>query len=139
VKRELGAVLLSVGLGVAAGAASAAAQEADLPNGRYPLGTFSPVTFMCSALPDGSVAANPNCVGYYDGWVSAVYLAAFEGDGLYTGYWVSSVSGERCDAEFDGSLYWGRVSFRFDDLAESWTGEWGFCNDAPSRVWDGWR
>lgn len=120
-------------------AVPATADTDNLPNGRYALGTNSPVTFMCSATPDGTMTVNPDCLGYYDGWVSVIYLADTDGAGLFTGYWVTSVSGRSCDREIEGSPYWGRVRFQFDATADSWTGLWGFCDDPPDRIWDGWR
>ena len=110
----------------------------ELPNGRYSQGTFAPVTFFCDYFPDGTVIENDACVAFYDGWVSTVYLTDYAGEGRFRGYWVTSV-GVRCETEIAGSFYWGTLAFQFDETADSWTGMWGFCEDRPDRVWNGWR
>lgn len=120
-------------------ATAADAQVDHLPSGRYSLGTLSPVTFYCSELPEGADPANERCVGYYDGWASAVYLSDYLGGNVFAGHWVMTVSSQNCGYDIGGSPYWGRVEFTFAEDGNSWTGLWGFCEETPTRVWDGRR
>lgn len=119
--------------------ATGAAADPRLPNGRYPLGDFSPVTFNCQAVPDGTVVENNACFGLYDAMFSGVYLSDYTEDGWFIGYWVQRLSGFDCGETIAGSRYWGRVKFRFSDDLQSWTGFRGDCMDEPTQRWDGWR
>lgn len=129
------AVLMAV---AAAGTLPATAVDL-LPNGRYTTGTFSPVTFFCDAIPDGTIVENDDCVGFYDGWTSVVYLTDFLGGGVFQGVWVQTINGVRCASPIAGSFYWGSLEFRFDEALQSWAGNWGFCEEPRTREWFGAR
>lgn len=55
------------------------------------------------------------------------------------GYWTEDVSDVACGTERDGSIYWGRVIFRFDDALEEFEGVWGYCDTALEYGWNGTR
>jgi hypothetical protein len=59
------------------------------------------------------------------------------GGNVYDGYWIEDASGQRCQQPMNGRFYWGRVHFVFE--ADRFTGQWGYCNEAPSRAWTGSR
>jgi hypothetical protein len=58
---------------------------------------------------------------------------------VITGYWIENSSGQVCETERDGSLYWGRIVFEFNDTFTAFSGKWGYCNDEPASAWDGTR
>lgn len=53
------------------------------------------------------------------------------------GVWTQASSGRRCAQEKNGSAYWGRIRFVFED--ERFTGVWGYCDDEPKSNWSGQR
>jgi hypothetical protein len=59
----------------------------------------------------------------------------------YVGVWTASTSPTQCDAEKDGSSYWGKVTFQMSDAGRTYTGKWGYCDSEPDRAfeakWDG--
>ena len=57
---------------------------------------------------------------------------------VLTGYWSQTQSGQKCTNSQLGSLYWGQVVLTFGRDARSFTGRWGYCDDAPGRTdWSG--
>lgn len=56
-----------------------------------------------------------------------------------TGYWVENSSSSRCEFERDGSLYWGRIIYVFDEQFSSFAGGWGYCEAEPTESWNGTR
>jgi len=81
------------------------------------------------------------------GDVSSGHLAEYGDDqgrvlgqyrgGVLDGYWVEEKSRQRCDTEKDGSFYWGKVLFSFDEARTSFDGYWGYCNKRPTSKWRG--
>jgi hypothetical protein len=59
-----------------------------------------------------------------------------EGD-VMSGYWGEANSDRACAAERLGTKYWGR--FRFTFSADTFTGQWGHCEDEPTGAWNGKR
>lgn len=53
------------------------------------------------------------------------------------GFWIEDGSDRRCSTPKNGRYHWGRVSFEFSE--SGFSGTWGYCNDAPSRPWNGSR
>lgn len=58
---------------------------------------------------------------------------------VLTGFWVEKGSDQRCGAEKDGSFYWGRIQFTFDETFDSFKGVWSYCDKEPKRAWTGKR
>ena len=56
-----------------------------------------------------------------------------------SGVWVQDTSDRRCDEERMGSPYWGRVEFHMSRDRDRFWGRWGYCNENPSRSWNGRR
>jgi len=57
-----------------------------------------------------------------------------------TGYWVENNSRQQCASERDGSRYWGRIKWKFDDKFSSFSGSWSYCDADPSgSKWTGKR
>jgi hypothetical protein len=59
----------------------------------------------------------------------------------YVGFWTASTAPAQCDAEKDGSSYWGKVTFDMSDAGRTYTGKWSYCDAEPDRSfqakWDG--
>lgn len=53
------------------------------------------------------------------------------------GYWIENHSNKRCNSPKNGRYYWGRLEFRFS--GDSFSGRWGYCDDAFSANWTGQR
>ncbi len=53
------------------------------------------------------------------------------------GFWIGDKAGQRCDTPKHGRYYWGRVVFNFS--SNGFSGSWGYCNEVPSRSWNGSR
>jgi hypothetical protein len=55
----------------------------------------------------------------------------------YVGFWTDT----ECDAEKDGTKYWGKIEFAMSDAGRTYTGKWGSCDAAPDQAfvakWDG--
>ncbi|MGD9851981.1 MAG: PPC domain-containing protein [Nitrospirales bacterium] len=61
-------------------------------------------------------------------------------DGLvFTGMWVESHSKRKCPSQQNGSAYWGKVRFTFTKNFDAFKGVWGYCEDVPTKNWDGHR
>jgi len=56
----------------------------------------------------------------------------------FTGVWVQDSSGKECGSKEDGSYYWGRLKF-VEDGYGGFSGKWGYCNNIPSKPWNGTR
>ena len=63
-------------------------------------------------------------------------VGVLEGD-VVSGFWLQENSTEPCDEERDGTIYWGRIEFAFDDVG--FTGSWSYCDDQLEARWDGQR
>ena len=56
---------------------------------------------------------------------------------VFDGYWTQDMSGRFCmNRQYDSS-YWGKMVLTFN--GDSYTGKWGFCNDAPGSAFQGQR
>ncbi|MBT7443229.1 MAG: hypothetical protein HN790_04605 [Methylococcales bacterium] len=62
----------------------------------------------------------------------------------YDGYWVQDASDVRCNTPRLGlnkqkSYFWGNFQVKFIDSGypARWEGLWGYCNDKPTRSWNG--
>lgn len=51
-------------------------------------------------------------------------LVKIKADNVLVGQWVETDSSERCTTRHQGSHYWGRIQFRFDEGADAWNGNW---------------
>jgi len=56
---------------------------------------------------------------------------------VFEGHWIQDLSGRRCSNTHDGSNYWGRMTFTFQ--GNSYSGMWGYCEDAPGTAFQGSR
>lgn len=56
-------------------------------------------------------------------------------DTTLEGFWIEDHSDRRCATAKNGRYHWGRVAFEFSD--NGFSGKWGYCNDQPSRPWNG--
>lgn len=56
---------------------------------------------------------------------------------LLTGYWIEDQSGKRCTSPRNGRYNWGRIELHFS--GNSFSGKWGYCEDAPTSNWNGQR
>ncbi len=56
---------------------------------------------------------------------------------IMSGHWIETASSRKCPGMFDGSYYWGTISFVFDATREAFAGLWGYCDDAPTNIWTG--
>ena len=65
-------------------------------------------------------------------------VGAFD-DLVFTGMWVESRSRRKCASQQNDSAYWGKVRFTFSENFDSFKGVWGYCEDAPTKKWDGHR
>ena len=56
------------------------------------------------------------------------------------GYWFGENPDYRmCATARDGSYYWGRVEFNFDEDSLAFTGKWSYCGITPGNTWNGTR
>ena len=107
---------------------------AALPDGKY-RSDFGDVEFSCNgnSLP---------CVGEYtgtnDNYSAKVHLDE-SSDGQLMGIWHEKESKRKCNVIKYGTYYWGKVSFRFSVDSRKWTGSYGYCENAPTNKWNGWR
>ena len=56
-----------------------------------------------------------------------------------SGYWIEAESGANCGVAREGSNYWGRIRWSFDDTFSSFSGVWSYCDAEPSSDWSGTR
>ncbi|MBT5220315.1 MAG: hypothetical protein HOM16_12660 [Woeseia sp.] len=64
-------------------------------------------------------------------------LGSIDGDKL-VGYWVEDSGESPCETEKDGSLFWGRVSFKANEDFSVISGGWGGCDNEPDGGDAGW-
>jgi hypothetical protein len=57
--------------------------------------------------------------------------------GILTGFWAEDGSDRQCATTRLNSRYWGRVRWTF--ARDRFTGTWGYCDDPPTRPWNGTR
>jgi len=53
------------------------------------------------------------------------------------GYWIEDNSAQRCATPQNGRYFWGKIQLHF--TGNSFSGQWGYCNDRPSKNWTGQR
>ena len=59
---------------------------------------------------------------------------------VLNGYWAENSSNVRCSSERDGTFYWGRVRFNFNQDFSQFVGAWSYCADTPTgENWIGTR
>lgn len=56
-----------------------------------------------------------------------------------SGYWVQPGSSVNCGVEREGSNYWGRIRWTFDENFATFTGLWSYCDAEPNGYWGGQR
>jgi hypothetical protein len=56
---------------------------------------------------------------------------------VLSGFWVEGSSAQGCASEMDGSVYWGRIEFTFNDEFTEFTGLWSYCDAEPTAAWNG--
>jgi hypothetical protein len=56
---------------------------------------------------------------------------------VLSGFWVEGSSAQGCGSEMDGSVYWGRIEFTFNDDFTEFTGLWSYCDAEPTQSWNG--
>lgn len=82
-----------------------------------------------SPLRDGRVTA------YYEGENGTLDGTL---SGLrYTGIWVEPSSGRTCSTVRRGSDHWGQFEYTFNAALDRFEGVWGYCEETPTRGWDG--
>jgi len=67
------------------------------------------------------------------------YIAGRMNGQQMTGHWRENHSSQRCKTARDGGYYWGNLRFTFDLEMRSFTGVYGYCDQPPSRQWNGTR
>lgn len=65
-------------------------------------------------------------------------VGQFNGSTL-VGMWVEPSSARSCSTTVDGSKYWGRIEFTFNEDYSGFSGRWNYCDADPSRSWTGSR
>ncbi len=53
----------------------------------------------------------------------------------FDGFWIEDMAGVKCGYPRNGRFYWGKL--RFDVQGNHFTGKWGYCDENPSKSWDG--
>ena len=53
----------------------------------------------------------------------------------FDGFWIEDMAGVKCDYPRNGRFYWGKL--RFDVQGNRFTGKWGYCDESPSKSWNG--
>lgn len=81
--------------------------------------------------------ANGKITGNYNDWEGKI-TGTLYGLKLH-GYWIEDKPDVPCATERDGSKYWGRLIFRFDEDVTNFTGRWGYCETAIESEWSGKR
>lgn len=112
-----------------------AAHAQTLPDGTYAITSFGAMDVSCiSAL---------QCFASYEEGSSFMYWTSAGSSGHFIGYWAEAESAQPCsaDQQFPNmrTSAWGNVDVRFDAAANSWTGSWGYCEERPSREFNGAR
>ena len=103
------------------------------PNGTY-ASRYGRIAFECDR--------GGACEGRYTGSGDrepAYIIGTINAENLLVGHWIETHSSERCNTRQQGSHYWGRIQFRFDEDADTWDGNWSYCKANPSDSWDGAR
>ncbi len=87
----------------------------------------------------GTIDWQTNERAIYD-WNSDQGVLNGEFDGRsFRGHWREEVSDQPCPLARDGSRYWGKVDFHFDPELASFQGQWGYCDEEMTGVWNGTR
>ncbi|HMB92351.1 MAG TPA: hypothetical protein VKP65_15975 [Rhodothermales bacterium] len=55
------------------------------------------------------------------------------------GFWIERFSSQHCGEQKDGSPYWGRLAFAFNDDVTAFEGQWSYCLNEVDGNWDGTR
>ncbi len=99
---------------------------------RYPTsGPYTTTEGEMTFLESGNLAAR-----YHQG--GGKLVGSFDGL-VFTGMWVESHSRRKCGSQKNGSAYWGKVRFTFTKNFDAFKGVWGYCDDVPTKKWDGHR
>jgi hypothetical protein len=79
--------------------------------------------------------------GSYNQSTAGVSHVTFDFVDAYTveGYWDQPSSGARCDTQRNGTNYWGRIRWTFDETYSSFTGIWSYCDEELGGGWNGRR
>lgn len=56
---------------------------------------------------------------------------------VLSGHWIENGSAHKCQSPKDGSYYWGRVTYTFNQDFSEFSGTWGYCSNAPTKKWTG--
>lgn len=98
------------------------------PEGIYTDGTHD-IEFSCNRTI---------CTGRYVGdEEGAVYGFYSPQTGQFVGHWSEMEGDHACEsylsqARMMATQHWGRIDFRFDATADTWTGTWDYCGDGPN-------
>ena len=86
----------------------------------------------------GETWVNPTSFGYEGTYTedNGRFWVEFT-DHIYEGYWAEDLSGERCDVEYMGSYYWGRLQLSDASTFPGIQMLWGYCRDG--RVDKQWQ
>ena len=69
-----------------------------------------------------------------------ILFYAVDDQGKWEGYWVESKPGNKsCTESKDGSNFWGKVVFQFNDTYTNFTGKWDLCEKGKKYPWSGNR
>lgn len=56
-------------------------------------------------------------------------------DHVFEGYWAEDLSDVRCDVEYMGSWYWGRLELSNSDHFPGFLMRWSYCRAPVDRMW----
>ena len=111
----------------------------------------APTTVAALAVPRGVLGAWRTDFGRMDlqstpdGKIRGVYtedngrIFGVVENNVFDGVWVEDGSALKCRKQVDGSYYWGRIRFRYDEDFTAFEGKWGYCDGSPNRSWTGTR
>ncbi len=91
-------------------------------NGEWRLGSQKVIIHLNGTKVTGTIANGDN--------------HRFKGEMTYpqrfNGFWIENGSNEKCSTTKQGSYYWGKVTWEFEDDMCSFTGKWNYCTKKPT-------
>ena len=68
-----------------------------------------------------------------------ILFYAVDDQGKWEGYWVQNTGGSGCGIEKDGSVFWGKTIFQFNETYSSFKGTSDNCGEGIKGYWNGAR
>jgi len=68
-----------------------------------------------------------------------ILFYSIDNQGKWEGYWVQDTASYGCGVKKDGSDYWGKVIFQFNDSYTRFKGTWDYCGEGRKEPWNGVR